>query len=832
MNRLICQMIVKDEANRYLASVLQKAVQWADKIIIVDDCSTDNTVEICRSFGPKVEVVSHQFGKSMFGENESVLREYLWNLVRREAKEGDWIVSLDADEEFSSNFTSWARGFITSQNPYEYVTFKLLDMWTPTQYRVDGLWSPLITRMFRYHDQPFGLTGTLHCGCVPAFAWMTGKEFTRSDIKLKHLGWINDEDKSRKFDFYIKKATGINFVHAKSIKAPALLHTYTEELPTVLVASLIRNRAWCLPEFLKALDRQSKSYPSDKISYLFIINDSVDDSEKILKNWAINEGKKYKEVKLAHINFANADAVDHTWSDTKLANMALMRDKCLELLQSTGNDFLFSIDSDIILQHSDTLKHLVGLDKTVVSEVFWATWEHQDAKPLPNVWLSGGYHITEAFLKKLQKPGLYEVGGLGAVTLIHKDVLDKGLSYQRVINLPADMRGEDRDFCIRAACAGVKLWADTYRTPLHLERTDAQKKDLDRLLQQKDLEKLQEHPKEIKEEQLVLSPGENTVSLCMIVKNEVKNIKGALSSVRPLVQEMIVVDTGSTDGTREAAKEFTDQVYEYTWDDDFSAARNFAISKAKGKWILFLDGDELVPTETLKHFHQLIQSPELSAVLVPVKNVHVPTPDRPTNFHYSETYRLFKNIPQIRFDGCVHEDIASSLEEMAKDKKVHVVRATQFITNLGFLLRAPDLQTKHNYYGKLLLKEIDRRPDYFKPYYEYAVFLLDKGELDEAQKYYEKALELNPNFWMALNDQAVILLKKAINPELILEAAGYLDLAAVSASKKASQHQQQVIGTNVSIVRQLMKYFHIGPKEGKVPSQKNDSKTPAENLIK
>jgi glycosyltransferase involved in cell wall biosynthesis len=819
MNRIICQMIVHNEADRYLKQVLEGASKWADLIIIVDDYSTDNTIEICKQFEPKVKISQLSYGRSMFSEDESKLRDGLWELVRKEAKDGDWIVSLDADEEFSSNFADWLRQFINKDPKYNCATFKLCDMWTPTQYRVDGLWSPLITRAFKYEDKPFGLTGNIHCGCIPSYVWATKQEYTYTSVKLKHLGWIRNDDKERKYQFYIKKATGLNLLHAKSIKDIPLLHEYTEELPEILIATLVRNRAWCLSKFLAALDQQSSTYPADKISYVFIVNDSVDDSEEVIKNWSQKEGKKYKEIKLFALSFGNSDALDHTWSDVKLKNMADMRDRCLALLKESNCKFLFSIDSDVILQHDDTLRHLVGLDKSIVSEVFWAKWEQNTNRFLPNVWLSGGYNINDAFIKQMTFPGLYEVGGLGAVTLIHRDVVENGVNYQRVTNLPPEMRGEDRDFCTRAACVGFKLWADTYKTPLHLERTEEEKLQHNKFIQSKSIDQFKEQIlNPTKDELPVFEPTENTVSLCMIVKNEEKNMRGALSSVKPFVNEMIIVDTGSTDKTKELASTFTDKIYDFQWCDDYAAARNFALSKATGKWILFLDGDELVPPDTLKHFYELTQKPELTAVLVPVKNVHIPTKENPGNFHYSETYRLFRNIPEIRFNGCVHEDISDSLEQLGKVEKVGVIRATQFITNLGFLIKSTDLTSKHEYYGKLLLKEIERNPTNFKPYYEYAVFLLDRGNWDEAEKYYNKSLDLNPSFWMSNNDKAVLRLKRAINEKLIIEAAGFLDLALIAAHKRASQHQIQVIQTNAGIVRQLMKYFKIEPpKENVTP---------------
>ena len=76
-----------------------------------------------------------------------------------------------------------------------------------------------------------------------------------------------------------------------------------------------------------------------------------------------------------------------------------------------------------------------------------------------------------------------------------------------------------------------------------------------------------------------------TISLCMIVKNEERVLKRCLDSVRDLVDEIIIVDTGSTDATKRIAAGYTDKIYDFTWIDDFSAARNFAFSKATKEYI-------------------------------------------------------------------------------------------------------------------------------------------------------------------------------------------------------------------------------------------------------
>ncbi len=86
----------------------------------------------------------------------------------------------------------------------------------------------------------------------------------------------------------------------------------------------------------------------------------------------------------------------------------------------------------------------------------------------------------------------------------------------------------------------------------------------------------------------------NEISLCMIVKNEADNIRKSLESVAGLLDDIVVVDTGSTDATKAIAAEYTQAVFDFAWSDDFSQVRNFASSKARHDWILVLDADEVV----------------------------------------------------------------------------------------------------------------------------------------------------------------------------------------------------------------------------------------------
>ena len=91
-----------------------------------------------------------------------------------------------------------------------------------------------------------------------------------------------------------------------------------------------------------------------------------------------------------------------------------------------------------------------------------------------------------------------------------------------------------------------------------------------------------------------------TISLCMIVKNEEDTLERCLSCVEGIADEIVIVDTGSSDRTKEIASRFTDRIYDYEWKDDFGAARNESFSKATKEYCMWLDADDVIPEEEQK----------------------------------------------------------------------------------------------------------------------------------------------------------------------------------------------------------------------------------------
>ncbi len=148
-----------------------------------------------------------------------------------------------------------------------------------------------------------------------------------------------------------------------------------------------------------------------------------------------------------------------------------------------------------------------------------------------------------------------------------------------------------------------------------------------------------------------------TISLCMIVKNEERVLARCLDSVADLVDEIIIVDTGSTDSTKEIASRYTDNIYDFTWIDDFSAARNFAFSKASMEYIYSADADEVLSEENREKYRILKQSMLPEVELVQMKYANQLQFGSVYNFDEEYRPKLFKRKREFIWEGAVHETV-------------------------------------------------------------------------------------------------------------------------------------------------------------------------------
>jgi glycosyltransferase involved in cell wall biosynthesis len=163
----------------------------------------------------------------------------------------------------------------------------------------------------------------------------------------------------------------------------------------------------------------------------------------------------------------------------------------------------------------------------------------------------------------------------------------------------------------------------------------------------------------------------------MIVRNEEATLTACLSSVADLVDEMVVVDTGSTDDTKEVAGRFGARVFDFPWCDDFAAARNESLSHARGNWILWLDGDEYFDETNRLKLRGLISNLDADKTAF-MMGQHSRSPDGVALMVHQ--VRLFRNDPEIRWDYRVHEQVLPALHRAG-----HRVHGTDvLITHTGY----------------------------------------------------------------------------------------------------------------------------------------------------
>ncbi len=148
-------------------------------------------------------------------------------------------------------------------------------------------------------------------------------------------------------------------------------------------------------------------------------------------------------------------------------------------------------------------------------------------------------------------------------------------------------------------------------------------------------------------------PDKPFISLCMIVKNEEKNLARCLASAQPHVDEIVIVDTGSQDNTLAIAEQYGAKIDHFKWCDDFAAARNYSLTKVSGEWILHLDADEEMVVDNPGFRQQLLSKPEVLIYAVDRTDVNVPGDAFLGGFHA----RLFRNLTGFRYVNRYHEQL-------------------------------------------------------------------------------------------------------------------------------------------------------------------------------
>ena len=216
----------------------------------------------------------------------------------------------------------------------------------------------------------------------------------------------------------------------------------------ILICAPLRQDTDIFREYQKSLD--ALEVPEGyEVSRFFVVNGCGEDLKSEIRDaeWTVVEiGEDYIKTD-----------DDHLWNIGLMNKVGELRNMTIRKMLDGGFDYWLSVDTDLILDPW-TLYRLIEADKDIVSEIFWTqhwcnAWEHDQYSPPRNEW---------------RKPGLYKVGMTGACTLVRRAVFEAGVDYTRIPNICKALRGEDRHFCVRAACAGFEMWVDTHCPAIHL----------------------------------------------------------------------------------------------------------------------------------------------------------------------------------------------------------------------------------------------------------------------------------------------------------------------------------------------------------------------------
>ena len=195
------------------------------------------------------------------------------------------------------------------------------------------------------------------------------------------------------------------------------------------------------------------------------------------------------------------------------------------------------------------------------------------------------------------------------------------------------------------------------------------------------------------------------LSIGMIVKNEERCIEKCLKALEPLRSvipcELVIADTGSTDKTKEIASKYADILFDFEWIDDFAAARNAVMDKCSGKWYLSIDADEYMDPSSVDEivsFLKFKHSNKIQGAFITIKNYIDPDDLSKTDIFYA--FRLVKLIPQVRFEGMIHETFESEIFE-----EKYYLKETIFWHD-GYLKTGGNVSNKKNKRNIALLKKM------------------------------------------------------------------------------------------------------------------------------
>lgn len=247
----------------------------------------------------------------------------------------------------------------------------------------------------------------------------------------------------------------------------------------ILIGSPVKQKSNILKEFLLGLEEAEKG--QNQVTYYFVDDNTEVASSDLLKAFAEKNDVIIKNG--SELYDAEVPYDGHIWRAANLEKVTIYKNEIISYCINNGFDYLFLIDSDIVIDKKSLLQ-LLSDNVDIVSNVFWNQWRKNGILTPQCFWIPDIYVQDKAFnvpmtfeeahqirmemVERLKSPGLYKVDGLGACTMISRRALEMGVSFKEIPNLR--IPGEDRPFCIRAGALGIDLYMDSTYPAYHIAK--------------------------------------------------------------------------------------------------------------------------------------------------------------------------------------------------------------------------------------------------------------------------------------------------------------------------------------------------------------------------